>query len=499
MKRQAFILLMALVAIGSASPASIAQEAGGGKETSLKAVERKNRAPVNKEILRVKLPRPTESKLANGLTVLVLEQHKLPTVAFALWIKTGSLADPKDLPGLAKSTADMLREGTVNRTSAQLAADVDDIGATLTAGAEFGASTTTVSGSGLVQNADRLLELMSDTVVNPTFPVEELEKYKTRQLAELEQQRADPDFLSREKFFKVLYKDYPASVVSATPDSVKRVTVEQLKDFHSRYYAPNNALLGVVGDVNQEQVLALIKKHFDGWKMRPLVIPSPGALPQPTPAKISLVDRPNSVQTNIVAGDYAVRRADPDFIPLTVMNRILGGGPSARLFLNLREEKGYTYGAYSYFTSETYPGAWTATTEVRNNVTDGSLHEFMAEFKRIREEKVPEAELDDARRSIVARFALSLEQPSTLLNNWLTVKYFNLPEDYWDRYPEEVAKVSQETVQQAARKYVDLDHLQIVCVGDGKAAGNEKKTSIKEILKTYGALEVYDADGKRLE
>ena len=173
-------------------------------------------------------------------------------------------------------------------------------------------------------------------------------------------------------------------------------------------------------------------------------------------------------------------------------NRVLGGGPSARLFLHLREENGYTYGAYSYFSADVYRGAWRATTEVRNAVTDGSMQELMAEFKRIRTERVPDAELDDARRAIVAGFALSLEQPARLLDLYMTAKYYHLPEDYWDRYP----RTDREShprgrVEQAAKKYVDLGHLQFVCVGDAK--------EIKEILKKYGPLEVYDAEGKRLE
>jgi zinc protease len=491
MKQQACTLLAAVVMLGAHSGIVHAQGLGGDKSTSLKAVQRLNRAPVSKEILRVRLPRPRETKLPNGLTVLVLESHKLPTLTFTLWVKTGALEDPKDLPGLAKFTADMLREGTSHRSSAQMAADVDDIGASLSASAAFGSSTSTVSASGLVENVDRLLELMSDMMLNPTFPADELGKYKARLLAALEQQRADPSFLAREKFYRVLYGNYPASVITATPDAVKLVAPEQLKQFHDRYYLPGNAILGVAGDVQFDQITTLIKKYLGGWQNYPVTAPSLGPVPPPGPSKIILVDRPNSVQTNIVAGDFAVRRSDPDFIPLTVMNRVLGGGASARLFLNLREEKGYTYGVYSSFSSDIYPGPWIAATEVRNGVTEGSLHELLGEFNRIRDEKVPEAELDEARRSIVAGFALSLEQPAALLNSWMTVKYYSLPEDYWDRYPEEVTRVTAEDVQRVANKYVDLSHLQIVSVGDGK--------QIREVLKKYGAVEAYDADGKRLD
>jgi predicted Zn-dependent peptidase len=491
MKRMALVLFVTFCLVNFAGPTARAQGPGGGKGMATSEVQRLNRAPVSKEVLRVKLPRPRETKLANGLTVLVLEQHKLPTVAFTLWVKTGALADPKDLPGLAKTTAEMLREGTAHRTSAQLAADVDGLGASLMASAGFGADTSTVGASGLSESVERLLELMSDVVLNPTFPADEFAKYQRRQLAHLEQERAEPSFLAEERFYKVLYGDFAASIVSATPDSLKRMTPAQLKDFHDRYYVPNNALLGVVGDVQFDQIVSLIQKSFGDWKSHSVASPDLGRISPPAPTKITLVDRPDSVQTNILAGDFAVRRADPDYIPLTVMNRVLGGGPSARLFLNLREKHGYTYGAYSYFSSDIYPGAWRAGTEVRNAVTDGSLHELMEEFKRIRTEPVPESELDEARRSIVARFALSLEQPGTLLTFWMTVNYFRLAPDYWDRYPEEVAKVSPAVVQQAAKKYVDLDHLQFVCVGDGK--------QIKDTLKKYGPLEVYDADGKRLE
>jgi len=491
MKRTLLSLCVMLTLVVGGGSWAWGQAPQGGKAVPLSQVERLNRAPVNKEILRVKLPRPRQTKLANGLTVLVLEQHKLPTVAFSLWIKTGALADPKDLPGLAKSTAQMLREGTTHRTSAQLATEIDTIGASLNASADFGSSTSTVNASGLVTSADRILDLMSDVVLNPAFPADEFAKYQKRQLAELEQQRSEPSFLGRERFFRDLYRDFPAAEVSATPESMKALTAEKLQEFHDRSYVPNNAILGVVGDVQYEQIVSLIAKYFGGWKNQPVAPPALGPLPPPPPTRIALVDRPGSVQTNILAGDYAVRRADPDYVPLTVMNRILGGGPSARLFLNLRENKGYTYGAYSFFTADIYPGPWTASTEVRNAVTDGSMHELMYEFRRIREEKVPESELDEARRSIVARFALSLEQPSGLLNSWMTVNYYKLPEDYWDRYPEEVSKVTPEAVQRAATKYVDLNHLQFVCVGDGK--------QIQDVLKKYGPVEVYNTDGKRVE
>jgi zinc protease len=490
----ALILMLALL------PAAFAQQQGGGEHASeLSKVVRLNRAPVNKDILKVTLPRPVVSKLPNGLTVLVIEQHKLPTVDFSLWIKTGALADPKNLPGLATFTAEMLREGTKTRSSSELASEIDGMGASINATAQFGASYSTVSASGMAPDSDKILDLLSDVVLNPTFPQDELDKFKQRQLAALEEQRSNPSFLGREKFQQVLYQDFPAAVVSATSESVKAVTVDDLRRFHDDYYAPGNAILGVIGDVTPDQIAALAGKHLAGWQDHAVKQPSLPSLPTPTAARIYFIDRPDSVQTDITAGDYAVKLNDPDYIPLFVMNRVVGGGPSARLFLNLREAHGYTYGAYSTVQhADVYPGALVASTQVHNAVTDGSMTQLMYEFKRIRNEKVGADELGEAERSIVASFALSLERPAELLNRALQVQYFGLPSDYWDSYPAEVAAVSADQVQEMAHKYVDLDHLQIVCVGDGKQAGNDQKQSIRDVLAKYGTLEVYDTNGKKL-
>ena len=492
MRLRTLSMLMAVLIVAGSAARVRAQ--GGAQEqhgTSLSKVVRLNRAPVSKEILKVTLPRPVISKLPNGLTLLVLEQHKLPTVAFGLWIQSGAMTDPKNLPGLASFTADMLTEGTTHRSSVQLANDVDSIGASLNAYAQFGSDTTHIVASGLAQNTDRLLDLLSDALLNPTFPQDELDKYKKRQLADLEQERSEPGFLAQERFREALYGSFPASVTTATADSVNRVTPTDLKGFHDRYYVPNNAILGVVGDVQPDTIKELVIKYLGDWKNGPVEKESLAELPPAAPFKIMLVNRPGSVQTNIIAGDYGARRVDADFVPLTVMNRVLGGGPQARLFLNLREVHGYTYGAYSRVGDDRYRDAWLANTEVRTPVTDGSMHELMNEFNRIRTEKVPDSELDEARHAIVAGFALSLEQPQTLLRYWMLVQSYGLPQDYWDRYPVEVAQTSQDAVQAAALKYVDLAHLQVVCVGDRK--------QIEDVLKKYGPLEVYDADGKRLE
>src|SRR5262249_38461388 len=219
--------------------------------------------------------------------------------------------------------------------------------------------------------------------------------------------------------------------------------------------------------------------------------PAFGSVTRPAAAKTYLVDRPGSVQSNILAGGLSLRRSDPDHMPLLVANRILGGTLSARLYSNLSQEKGYTYDAFSRVSEDLFPGVFVANTEVRNNVTEPSLHELMYEFKRLRDEKVPQAELEEAKGSIISSFALSLEGPSEIAEGSMPVKYYGLPADYYDNYSDRIAKVDADAVQRVARKYVDLDHLQIVVVGDAK--------QVRESLAKYGTLEMFDADGKAVE
>ena len=475
----AALTLTALVA-----PAVRGQE----KSTPLSKVERLNRAPVSKEVLRVRLPRPTVTKLPNGLTLLLLENHKLPTVAFTVWIRPGQLADPSDLPGLASFTADMLREGTERRSSVAIAAEADSLGATLGANARFGASYTVVNAAGLADNASQLLDLLSDIVLHPAFPPAELVSYKQRETAALEQRLANPAFLGQRTFRQVLYGDGPLAVGSPTVDSIAKVTAEDLKRFYDQHYRPGNAILGAIGDFKTADMQELIGKYVAAWSGAAEPPVSLAAKGEPQPTRITLVDRPGSVQTYIIGGTRGIRRTDPEYYSLQMMNQILGGGPQARLFLDLREEHGYTYGAYSNFNAEIYPGDWLAAAAVRTPVTDGSMTQFLYQFKRMSGEPVPQSELEDARHAIAASFALSLEQPARLLDNWMTVQYYGLPSDYWDQYADRITTVDAAAVQAAARKFVDLAHMQWICVGD--------RRQIQETLAKYGPVTVVDAEGK---
>ena len=483
--------MVAFAFIASAVAPLRAQQPAPGQDkgTSRSKVERKNRAPVSKEVLRVKLPKPVEVVLDNGLTVMILEDHRFPVVNMNLQISgAGPIFDPADKPGLANLTAQMLREGTKTRNSRQIAEDIDKLGATLSATSGFGFTAAAITASGLSDNFDHWFGLMADVLMNPSFPADEFGKLKARQKTALMQQRTQPGFLSEERFRRVVYGNHPAAVYSTTPAVLDSLTPEMLAAWHRERYVPQNAILGVAGDVKASEVIAKLKTALAGWKRTDYKESLP-ANPKPvTDAKIYLIDRPNSVQSTITMGNIAIDRRHADYIPVTVMNSIVGGGASARLFLNLREEKGYTYGVYSGFTALKYPGPWSAGGDVRTEVTEGAMTEFMRELNRIRDEKVPVDELEEQKRSIVAGFALSLESPQQLLNYSITRKIYGLPDDYWETYPAKVMAVSADDVQRVARQYVNPQTQQIVVVGDAK--------KIKSILEKFGTVVVFDADGK---
>src|SRR6202453_4012041 len=461
---------------------------GQDKSAPASSMQKLGRAPVNKEILRVQLPRPTVVKLKNGLTIVLEEDHKLPTIAFTMWIRPGQLADPGELPGLASFTAGMLREGTAKRTSEQIASEVDSLGATLEATSRFGVSYTSVNASGLITDAARILDLLSDVVLHPSFPASELAKFKQSEGASLEQRLSSPAFLATQGFRRVIYGDTPMAVASATKESIEKISVEDLKRFHEKHYVPGNAILGVTGDFTASEMRATIEKYFGAW-MGAAEAPEKFAAAVTSQAtKITLVDRPASVQTYIIVGDRGIRRTDSEYYGLDVMNQVLGGGPQARLFLDLREEHSLTYGAYSRFNAEIYPGDWLAFAPVRTPVTGDAMERFLYEFKKINDEPVPQSEMDDAHRAIITNFALSLEQPSQILNDWLTAQYYGLAADYWDKYPDHIGGVYAGGVQAAAKKFVDIDHLQWICVGDRK--------EIESVLKKYGTVNVVDVTGK---
>jgi zinc protease len=478
-----------LAAILAATSWSQGQQPADDKSIPTSKVERLNRAPVSKDILKVTLPRPVETTLPNGINLMILEDHRVPLVTVQFDINgSGPMYEPASQPGLAGATASLLAEGTKSRTSKQIAEQIDSLGASLSTSAGFGSGSSVVTASGLSDTFEQWFALAADVLLHPSFPADELTQYQSRAKSALLQQRSRPGFLANQTMSRALYGAYPAAVVSATPESLDSLTPAMLADWHSKRYAPQNTILAISGDVHAATLIPKLRQWLAEWQRSKLPVNFPPSPPPANKEKIFLIDRPGSVQTTLLMGNLAIDRSNPDYPALVVLNEVLGAGSASRLFLNLREEKGYTYGVYSNLIARKYAGPWTAGGDLRTEVTDGAMTEFLRELNRIRDEKVPEDELDSARRSVVARFALSLESPQQLIAYAITRKAYNFAADYWDKYPAQIAAIKSDDIQRVAKKYINPATMQVVAVGD---AGK-----IKTVLEKYGPVEIVDASGK---
>jgi zinc protease len=262
----------------------------------------------------------------------------------------GGYYDPAPVPGLAGFTATLMREGTASKTSEQISEQLDRLAAGVSVSAGITSPFATVNGNGLTNNLDTVLALMADVLMNPSFPQAEIDRYKTRTRAALMQNRSQPGFLAAERLNKAIFGDHPQARVAPTPAALDALTHDALVEFHKTHYVPDRAVLAVTGDITLEQARAKAETAFGAWKKSGAALAAEAEAAPLTAPSISLVTRPNSVQTSLRIGTLSIERKDPDFFALTVGNRILGGA-SGRLFEHLREQKGYTYGANSGFGS----------------------------------------------------------------------------------------------------------------------------------------------------
>jgi len=459
-------------------------------QTRIEEFRRQPPAPLAPRPLN--LPQPEEVTLANGLRVVFVENKRLPLVSYRLAFRTGDAHDPADLPGMTDLLTGMLNEGSETRTSKQIADAVARIGATLNAGAN--SDFTTVAATALSSFGREILELLADVTLRPSFPEDELELTKQNALQNLIAQRGQPSFLANERLAHVIYGEHPYSVVSPTPESLTAITRPALVDFHRARFIPHNAVLLVGGDFDGEAELRRIEELFGSWQgngdaANTTQFPTP---PVRNTRAAYLVDRPGSAQSNIVIANTAITRTHPDYFPMLLMHTILGANASSRLFMNLREEKGYTYGAYTSLDARRNAGSFRATAEVRTPVTGDSLKEFFYELNRIREETVGEKELHDAQSYLTGIFPIRLETLDGLIDQLIQIKMYDLPTDYLQTYRERVLTVTREEVQRVAQEQITPDTVAIVIVGDA--------TALREQIHSYAnTIELYDSAGQRKE
>src|SRR6266566_43620 len=436
----------------------------------------------------IRLPAAYQTTLSNGLIVVVVEDSRLPLVSYRLALRTGDAHDPSELPGLMDMLTGLLTEGTESRTSREIADEVARLGATLHAGAN--SDYTTVAASSLSTFSDEILELMADVALRPVFPANEVELAKQNTKESLKQQRAQPSFLASEMVAKVMFGAHPYHVTAPTPESIDATTRERIVAFHRAAFVANNAVLLVAGDVQQDPILKQVERLFGAWTPGPLPGDDFPAPPQRASRSAYIIDRPGSAQANIVIANEGITRTSPDYFPMLVMHTVLGANASSRLFMNLREEKGYTYGAYSSLDTRRVAGSFRATAEVRTAVTGASLKEFFFELERIRNEAVSDKELADAKSYLTGVFPIRIETQEGLIEQIVSIRMFDLPHDYLNTYRDHVNAVTAADIQRVAQQYVTPDKAAIVIVGD-------VETISDEVTPFADSLEYYDTEGRR--
>jgi predicted Zn-dependent peptidase len=409
---------------------------------------------------------PFETTLSNGLKVVVVEQGRLPLVSFRLAFRSGEINDPKDSIGLTSATMHLLSQGTETRSSREIAEAVERLGASLSASSS--SDNTIVSASVLTAYRAEILKLMAEMILTPTFPENEIALYKQNTIENLKFQRSQPGFLADEQMSRILYGAHPYSIVAPGEADIEKLSREHLVNHHRRTFVPNNATMIVVGDVDKDALVGELETLFGDWQKGSVESSEFDALPQRSETTLTIVDRKGSAQSNIVLSNVAIKRNHPDFFPLLVMNQILGAGASSRLFMNLREEKGYTYGAYSSLDARRLAGAFEATAEVRTPVTGDSLKEFFYELKRIRDEDVSIEELQDAKNFLTGVFPIRAETQEGLTNLIVQQQLYDLPADYLQTYRENVNAVTSEEIRRVANQYITPDKIAIVIVGDAE-------------------------------
>jgi zinc protease len=434
------------------------------------------------------IPTPRETVLANGLKIVVVEDHRLPLVNYRLAFRVGTAFDPPQIPGLTDLLAGLLPEGTQARTSRELADEVARMGANLSAGAN--SDYTIVAASALSQFNKEILDLMAEVVLQPSFPENEVELAKQNTKESLRQQRAQPSFLASEMVSRVMFGDHPYAIVAPTPESIDRSSREEFVRFHRTNFVPNNAVFIAVGNVKYDEIVKKLESLFSTWERGADLVTDFPAPPARDKRTAYLVDRRGSAQSNIVIANSGIVRTSPDYFPMLLMHTVLGANASSRLFMNLREEKGYTYGAYTNLDARRTAGTFRATAEVRTPVTGDSLKEFFYELNRIRTDLVSDKEINDAKSYLTGVFPIRLETQEGLTDQLVQIKMLNLPDDYLQHYRDRVQAVTVAEIQRVANKYVKPDEAAVIVVGDGSAVLDQIKPYVPDI-------EIYNTSGKR--
>ena len=448
---------------------------------------------IHAQIDRTKLPAPAPEreiqigdyekfKLDNGLTVIVVENNKLPRLSWNLTLNTGPITEG-DKAGYSQIYGQVMSAGTATKSKDVLNEEIEFMGARISAGA------TSMFATSLSKYKTEVLDLMTDMLYNPSFPQDEFERAIEQTLTGLKSQKDSPDAIAGNVRGVVNYgKDHPYGEL-VTEETVANITMDDLKQHYAKYFKPNIAYLVVVGDIKAKEAKKLVKSYFGSWEMGD-VEKEEFTSPKPvTETSIAFVDRPSSVQS-VISISYPIdnKPGSEDGIKLSLLNRIFGGaGLSTRLNMNLREDKGYTYGANSSIGSSRYSATFNAGASVRNEVTDSAMVEFFKEMEAISTELVTDEELAIAKSSAKGAFGRSLESTSTVAQFALNSELNDLPEDYYATYLQKIEAVTKEDLLAVAKKYIKPSQANVIVVG--------KADEVVEKLEQFGEVTFYDDEG----
>lgn len=431
---------------------------------------------------KINLGKPQTFELKNGLKVLVVENHKLPRVSASLTIDNPPIFEGEKA-GTTSLSGSLLGSGSKKMSKDAFNEEVDFLGASI-----FFSS----QGAGLnslTRYFPRVLELMADAALNPVFTQEEFDKERNKLMDGIKSNEKSVAAIAGRVQNVVLYGKNHAYGEFVSQETANKVSLEDVTNFYNTYYKPNNAYLVIVGDVDFKEVKKLVTKHFNDWKKGTI---APANLPEVSnvnKTEINFVDMPNAVQSEVAAvNTFQLKMSDPDYHAVLVANQILGGDFNSYLNMNLREARGYTYGARSRVSDDKYIGSFKASTSVRNMVTDSTVVEIIKEIKRIRTENVTEEALKNVKAGYMGKFVLALEQPATIARYALNIKVNNLPENFYETYLEKINAVTIEDVKRVAQKYFNVDNARIVIAGKAlDALPNLEKVGYKiNYFDTYG-------------
>ncbi|MFM8552625.1 MAG: M16 family metallopeptidase [Nitrospiraceae bacterium] len=417
---------------------------------------------------------------ANGLTVLVLEQHALPIVQMHALVKTGSVQDPPGKAGLANLTSALLDEGTTTRSATQLAEQIEFVGGQLDI--KGGDDFTTASVKVLKKDGELGLSLLADILLHPSFPDKEVRRVRTQILGEMQSEKDDPGTIAAKAFNQLVFADHPYRwPANGTEETLATLTRKDVQQFYSREYLPNQTILTIVGDITAEQAKALVSKHFGAWKPAtppPRITTPPAQVAQPV---VKLIQKDLS-QATIMLGHVGINRANPDFYAVTVMNYILGaGGFSSRLMDSIRDNQGLAYGVGSTFDANLMPGAFMVSLQTRNEAANQAIAGVLAEINGMRNAPVTDEELADAKAYLMGSFPLRLDTTGKLAEVLSQVEFYGLSADYFTQYPSWIAKVTKDDVLRVAKQYLNPSNYVLVVVA------NQAKAQVKPTANTTPA------------